>query len=62
MRRIKIYTQEGYKEVISRLDKGAKVLKGKWSNPKYKKEQDFYDNLAIAALEWEINNDLLPDL
>lgn len=60
MRQLRITTEEGYKKVTARVDKAAEILEGKWLDPKYAEWAEKYEMLAVALLNWEIENNLLP--
>lgn len=60
MGKIVIHNEEGYKEVKSRLTKGAEVMADKWFAPEYQQQVIFYNELASAALRWELDHNLLP--
>lgn len=49
-----------YLELKKRLGKGQVYLKDKWSSDDHQKEKELYEILAIQALEYEVENDLLP--
>ena len=53
-----IRDKKGYGHLSKRVERGAKFLEDKWSNPKYKKEVGHYRAMAGALLIWEIENDI----
>lgn len=60
-RRFVIRTKEQYEIAKERVEKGAKVLKGKWfdSDPTIKSNVQLYQALCEAMLRYEIDNNLL---
>jgi hypothetical protein len=51
----KVSNKKEYKKLKKRVASGVKFLKGKWSNPKFKKEVRHFKAMATAMLEWEID-------
>lgn len=57
-----ITTEEEYLQVKERVEKGGKVLEGKFlsDDPKIRKWVEAYTDLANQMLMYEIEHDLLP--
>jgi len=57
-----IHSKEEYEKMKSRVKKGHTILDGKWFDPDPKIQRWIYEfeQMGIACLNWEIENDLLP--
>lgn len=50
-----------YMEIKERIKKGAEHMSGHWFEEAYQEAQDLYSYLAERALEYEVENNMLPD-
>ena len=58
----RIINQEGYLNLLKRVETGEKYLEGKWQDPKYSREVKHFQAMANACLIWEIDSNILIPL
>ena len=55
MLRYAINTEDGYKNLKTRVEKGTDYIKDKWNDKKYTREVAHYNAMAFALLQWELD-------
>lgn len=58
-RKYRVYNQQEYDALKKRVENGAKYLEGKWFDPKYKREQAHYQEMAMAIYNWDLDHGII---
>lgn len=58
-RKYRVYNQQEYEALKQRVEKGAKYLEGKWFDPKYKREQAHYNEMAKSLYDWDLDHGII---
>lgn len=58
-RKYRVVSQEEYTALKERVTNGAKFLEGKWFDPKYKREQAHYNEMAMALYNWDLDHGII---
>lgn len=58
-RKYRVYNQQEYDSLKKRVENGAKYLEGKWFDPKYKREQAHYEEMAQSLYDWDLDHGII---